>query len=110
MTEGSNASGRAHARPGMIELTFLHADLAAAIARIGLVTRLSASEHDFMLRQGEAGRDAVCDRWCQVNLLLQEAMAEVEQAHARLDATARHVFQAIGDAEERDEASEAERT
>ena len=108
MTAGSNASGRAHARPGMIELTLLHADLAAAISRIGLVTRLSASEHDFMLRQGEAGRDAVCDRWCQVNLLLQEAMAEVEQAHARLDAAARHVFQAVGDAEERDGESEAE--
>lgn len=29
-------------------------------------------------------------------------MVEVTQAHARLDATARHVFQAVGDAEERD--------
>ena len=103
MTEGSNASRRANARPGMIELTFIHADLAAAVARIGLVARLGASEQSYMLRQSDADRDAVLSRWSQTNLLLQEALAELEHAHARLDAGARYVFQAVGDAEDRAE-------
>lgn len=103
MTEGSNAARRADARPDMITLTVIHADLATAIGRIGIVARLSASEHNVMRRQGKVGCGAVLDRWHQVNLLLQEAMAEVEQAHARLDAAARHVFQAVGDADDRAE-------
>jgi hypothetical protein len=109
MTEGSNASRRAKPRPGMIELTFIHADLAAAIARMGIVARLGKTEHGYMLRQPGADRDAVLSRWNQTNLLLQEALAELEQAHARLDAGARHVFQAVGDAEDREE-KEATRT
>ena len=63
-----------------------------------------------MLRQGVAGRDSALDRWRQVNLLLQEAKAEVEQAHARLDAAARHVFQAVGDAEDRAEEDDGSQT
>lgn len=110
MTEGSNALRRADARPDMITLTVIHADLAAAIARIGIVARLSTSEHDFMLRQVEASRDAVLDRWRRANLLLQEAMAEVEQAHARLEAAARFVFQAVGDAEDRADENDVTRT
>lgn len=107
MTVGSNAARRADARPDMITLSIIHADLAAAVARLGVVARLGASEQGYMLRQGDASRDAVLDRWRQVNLLLQEAIAEVEQAHARLDAGARYVFQAVGDADDRAEEHQA---
>jgi hypothetical protein len=103
MTEGSNAARREDARPDMITLTFIHADLAAAVRRIGIVARLEVSEHNYMLRQPDADRHAALRRWSQTNLLLQEALAELEHAHARLDAAARHVFQAVGDAEDRAE-------
>lgn len=103
MTEGSNAARRGDPRPDMITLTLIHADLAAAIARIGIVARLEVSEHNCMFRQSGTDRDAVLKRWNQTNLLLQEALAELEQAHARLDAGARHVFQAVGDADDRNE-------
>jgi hypothetical protein len=103
MTDGSNAARSADARPDMITLTFIHADLAAAVGRIGIVARLEASEHNYMLRQPDTDRDAVLKRWNQTNLLMREALAELEHAHARLDAAARHVFQAVGDAEDRAE-------
>lgn len=100
MTSGDE-SRRAHARPDMIDLTYIYSDLATAVLRLGTAARLGTSEEHAMARQPERDRDAVLGRWRQANGLIMEALAELEQAHQCLEAGARHVFQAVGDADDR---------
>ena len=77
MTEGNHASGHANARPDAIELSFIHADLAASIARVGILVRFGASEQSHLLIHKGAARDVVLARWQQANAILIEALAEL---------------------------------
>ena len=72
MIEGNNASERANARPDAIALSFIHADLAASMARIGILVRFGASEPSHLLTHKGVARDVVLARWQQANALLPE--------------------------------------
>ena len=103
MTEGNLASARADTRPDAIALSFTHADLSAATARLGTLLRFAMAEQSHLLSHKGLGRDIALGRWRHANTLLSEAFAELEQAQARLDAASRHVLQAVGDADDQED-------
>lgn len=78
------------------------------MSRLVVAAKLNGTEQLYVRRHPSLDRSELISRWQQVNQIMREAMAEAAQAHARLEAAARYIFHAVGDAEYRAEGKERE--